>query len=81
MVEQILDRRSVSESRWKADDSPMDELDRIIDGDPASLAARVQRALDRGGAGCDVTRFTYWYTGRPPVYEAIVVRRPGAPPE
>ena len=52
----------------------MDELDRIIDGDEVSLAARVQRAVERGGAGCVVMRFTYWYTGRPPVHEAIVRR-------
>jgi hypothetical protein len=58
----------------------MDELDRIIDGDEASLAARVQRALEHGGPGCDVDRFTYWYTGRPPVYEAVVRRRPASAP-
>ena len=54
----------------------MDELDRIVDGDPASLAVRVRRALERDGSACVVSRFTYWYTGRPPVYEAILTRRP-----
>ena len=57
----------------------MDELDRIIDGDEVSLATRVQRALERDGAGCVVTRFTYWYTGRPPVYEAVIARRAELP--
>jgi len=26
------------------------------------------------GPECTVLRFTYWYTGRPPVYEAVVRR-------
>jgi hypothetical protein len=55
----------------------MEQLARLIDGDAASLDARVLRALERdGAAGCLVSRFTYWYTGRPPVYEALLLRRP-----
>jgi hypothetical protein len=56
----------------------MDDVVRIIDGDPASLDRRVARLLERLGADWRVARFTYWYTGRPPVHEAIVLRpRPG----
>ena len=47
---------------------------RIVDGDERSLHARVARALAALGPECSVLRFTYWYTGRPPVYEAIVRR-------
>ena len=46
----------------------------IIDGDEGSLSSRVARALAALGPECTVLRFTYWYTGRPPVYEAIVRR-------
>jgi hypothetical protein len=51
----------------------MEQIARIVDADTASLDARVARALARD-AGCHVARFTYWYTGRPPVHEAIVLR-------
>jgi hypothetical protein len=47
---------------------------RIVDGDERSLAARVARVLAALGPECTVLRFTYWYTGRPPVHEAIVRR-------
>jgi hypothetical protein len=47
---------------------------RIVDGDEGSLSSRVARALAALGPECTVLRFTYWYTGRPPVYEAIVRR-------
>src|SRR4051812_11791716 len=57
----------------------MEPLARIIDADATSLDARVTRAVK--GRACLVTRFTYWYTGRPPVYEAIVAHSSGpAPP-
>ena len=46
---------------------------RIVDGDLASLEERVRRAMD-DGAECVVARFTYWYTSRPPVHEAVVLR-------
>jgi hypothetical protein len=50
------------------------EVVRIVDGDERSLHARVARALAALGPECTVQRFTYWYTGRPPVHEAIVRR-------
>ena len=51
----------------------MERLAQLIDGDSGSLEHRLVRALERSGPGCVVTRFTYWYTGRPPVYEAVVL--------
>ena len=59
----------------------MDDVVRIIDGDPASLEARVARLLERVGADWRVARFTYWYTGRPPIHEACSCARrcPRAP--
>jgi len=53
----------------------MEALARIIDADATSLDARVLRTVR--GRECRVTRFTYWYTGRPPVYEAVITRPPG----
>jgi hypothetical protein len=53
----------------------MEKVVQIIDGDRASLEARVVRALGADGLDCIVARFTYWYTGRPPVYEALLFRR------
>jgi hypothetical protein len=53
----------------------MEKVVQIIDGDLASLEARVVRALAGDSPECVVSRFTYWYTGRPPVYEALVFRR------
>jgi hypothetical protein len=50
------------------------EVVRIIDGDEGSLSSRLARVLATLGPGCTVLRFTYWYTGRPPVHEAIVRR-------
>jgi hypothetical protein len=56
----------------------MEQIARIVDADTVSLDARVARALAQDEVGCVVARFTYWYTGRPPVHEAIVLRpRPG----
>jgi hypothetical protein len=52
----------------------MEQVFRLVDADTTSLEARLGRALERGGPQCVVTRFTYWYTGRPPVHEAIVSR-------
>ena len=57
----------------------MEPVARLIDGDLASLELRVSRALALDGGACRVARFTYWYTGRPPVHEAILLR--GAQPE
>jgi hypothetical protein len=56
----------------------MDDVVRIIDGDPASLDRRVARLLERVGTDWRVARFTYWYTGRPPIHEALLVRPPGS---
>ena len=56
----------------------MDHLARIVDADKSSLASRVLRAIDGRSEQCAVLYFTYWYTGRPPVHEAIVVERPAA---
>ena len=50
------------------------EVVRIVDGDERSLSSRVARVLAALGPECTVLRFTYWYTGRPPVYEAILRR-------
>ena len=47
---------------------------RIVDGDEGSLSSRLSRVLAALGPECTVLRFTYWYTGRPPVHEAIVRR-------
>jgi hypothetical protein len=56
----------------------MDDVVRIIDGDAASLERRVARLLERLGSDWRVARFTYWYTGRPPIHEALVVRPPAS---
>ena len=47
---------------------------RIVDSDVSSLETRIARATLTLGAGCAVARFTYWYTGRPPVHEAVLRR-------
>jgi hypothetical protein len=49
---------------------------RLIDGDEGSLSSRVARVLAALAPGCTVLRFTYWYTGRPPIHEALLVRPP-----
>jgi hypothetical protein len=50
------------------------EVVRIVDGDERSLSSRLARVLAAVGPECTVLRFTYWYTGRSPVYE-VVIRR------
>jgi len=57
----------------------MEPVARLIDADLNALELRVNRALALDGGGCRVARFTYWYTGRPPVHEAILLR--GEQPE
>ncbi len=57
-----------------ADHEGMEPVARLIDGDLTSLELRVSRALALDGGDCRVARFTYWYTGRPPVHEAILLR-------
>jgi hypothetical protein len=51
---------------------------RIVDGDEASLAARVDRVAASIADEVSVSRFTYWYTNRPPAFEAIVRAAPAA---
>ena len=58
------------------DHERVEDVVRLIDGDPDSLEARVARALERVGSDWRVARFTYWYTGRPPIHEALIVRPP-----
>ncbi len=50
----------------------MTEVVRLIDCDEISLEERLARALEALSPGHAVARFTYWYTGRPPVHEAVV---------
>ena len=57
------------------------EVVRLIDGDEGSLSSRVARVLAALGPGCTVMRFTYWYTGRPPVHAADIVQRAVSPHE
>jgi hypothetical protein len=45
---------------------------RITDGDEASLAERVDRLAASFPGDVTVSHFTYWYTGRPPAFEAII---------
>ena len=52
---------------------------RIVDSDPQALAARVDAALARLGGRLVVSRFTLWYTTRPPVHHAVL--RAEAPPD
>ena len=52
-------------------------LDDLLSEHPGLMTyeeARLARVLATHGPDCTVLRFTYWYTGRPPVYE-VVVRR------
>ena len=71
-----MDGASLRGGSADADHARMQEVVRLIDGDPASLEARVARALERVGSDWRVARFTYWYTGRPPIHEALIVRPP-----
>jgi hypothetical protein len=57
----------------------MQEIMRLVDSDEASLAARVEVALALLGGEPIVSRFTLWYTTRPPVHHAVV--RTDAPPQ
>jgi hypothetical protein len=57
----------------------MQEIMRIVDSDERSLAARIDAATARLGGQPIVSRFTLWYTTRPPVHHAVV--RAEAPPE
>lgn len=46
---------------------------RLFDSDERSLALRLERLRDELPEGCTVTTFTYWYTSRPPMLEAVVL--------
>jgi hypothetical protein len=65
-------------SAGAADHGPMQEIMRLVDSDEQSLAARVEVALALLGGEPSVSRFTLWYTTRPPVHHAVV--RAEAPP-
>jgi hypothetical protein len=56
------------------DEVPAPDALWLTDTDLHALEARVVAAVRGLGAGCTVTRFTYWYTGRHAVHEANVVR-------
>jgi hypothetical protein len=71
-----FDGASLRRSFARADHWGMEEVVRLIDGDQQSLDVRIARTLERVGSDWRVARFTYWYTGRPPVHEALIVRLP-----
>jgi hypothetical protein len=50
----------------------MQEIMRIVDSDERSLTARVEAALARLGGRAVVSRFTLWYTTRPPAHTAVL---------
>jgi hypothetical protein len=56
-----------------ADHRRMQEIMRLVDSDEASLAARVEVALALLGGEPIVSRFTLWYTTRPPVHHAVLL--------
>jgi hypothetical protein len=62
-----------------ADHAHMQEIMRIVDSDERALAVRVEAAIARIAGPLVVSRFTLWYTTRPPVHHAVV--RAEAPPE
>jgi len=52
---------------------------RIMDSDERALAVRVEAAIAHIAGPLVVSRFTTWYTTRPPVHHAVL--RAEAPPE
>jgi hypothetical protein len=56
-----------------ADHGRMQEIMRIVDSDERSLAVRVEAALALLGGEPVVSRFTLWYTTRPPVHHAVLL--------
>jgi hypothetical protein len=50
----------------------MQEIMRIVDSDEQMLATRVEAALARLGGRAIVSRFTLWYTTRPPAHTAVL---------
>ena len=53
---------------------------RIVDSDERSLAVRVETALAALGGQAIVSRFTLWYTTRPPVHHAVLRVEPELSP-
>ncbi len=53
---------------------------RIVDSDERSLADRVETALAALGDRTIVSRFTLWYTTRPPVHHAVLRAMPEPEP-
>ena len=58
----------------------MQEIMRIVDSDERSLTARVETALATLGGQAIVSRFTLWYTTRPPVHHAVLRSVPDPEP-
>jgi hypothetical protein len=73
-----LDARSLRAVGAATDHHRMDHEIRLVDEDLASLQRRVDRVLAQEPAARTVLRFTYWYTARPPVHEAVLVALPRA---
>jgi hypothetical protein len=59
-------------ARERADHGHMQEIMRIVDTDERSLAVRVEAALALLGGQPVVSRFTLWYTTRPPAHHAVI---------
>jgi hypothetical protein len=78
-VDTVCDRRSVLLAPKPADHAHMQEIMRIVDSDERALAVRVEAAIARIAGPLVVSRFTLWYTTRPPVHHAVL--RAEAPPE
>jgi hypothetical protein len=72
--------RAAARPSTVARDMERHEPIRIIDGDEGSLDRRVARALESQPPGTVVGRFTWWYTGRPPLHEATVLPPPAEAP-
>jgi hypothetical protein len=59
-----------------ADHAHMQEIMRLVDSDERTLALRLEAALALLGGEHVVSRFTLWYTTRPPVHHAVVRAAP-----
>ena len=73
------DRRSVLPTATPTDHGHMQEIMRIMDSDERALAVRVEAAIAHIAGPLVVSRFTTWYTTRPPVHHAVL--RAEAPPD
>lgn len=60
-----------------AEGKGMEPVALLTDTDPTSLDERIRHTLRSSGPDCVVRRFTYWYTGRDCVHEAVVMRPAG----